>query len=54
MAAHTTADAGIALGVNDRADLMEAEQLARARILEGHARAGVTFLQPATRGSTPG
>jgi bifunctional UDP-N-acetylglucosamine pyrophosphorylase / glucosamine-1-phosphate N-acetyltransferase len=43
---HMTHDATIALGVNDRADLMTAEELAQRRILEGHARAGVTFLAP--------
>jgi bifunctional UDP-N-acetylglucosamine pyrophosphorylase/glucosamine-1-phosphate N-acetyltransferase len=43
-----TDDAGGALGVNDRADLMQAEAVAQARILELHALAGVTFLQPET------
>ncbi len=46
--AHTTADAGIAVGVNDRAGLMRAEALAGERILERHAEQGVTFLQPAS------
>jgi bifunctional UDP-N-acetylglucosamine pyrophosphorylase/glucosamine-1-phosphate N-acetyltransferase len=46
IAVHQTEDAGTALGVNDRADLMEVERLARRRILEEHARAGVTFLAP--------
>ena len=46
--AHLTADADVALGINDRVGLMEAEQLAQRRILERHARAGVTFLQPET------
>jgi bifunctional UDP-N-acetylglucosamine pyrophosphorylase / glucosamine-1-phosphate N-acetyltransferase len=45
---HLTHDATIALGVNDRADLMAAEELSQRRILESHARAGVTFLAPAT------
>jgi len=44
--AHVTGDAAIALGVNDRADLMDAEALAQRRILEHHAREGVTFLHP--------
>jgi bifunctional UDP-N-acetylglucosamine pyrophosphorylase/glucosamine-1-phosphate N-acetyltransferase len=44
--AHPTDDASIALGINDRAGLMEAEALAQLRILERHARAGVTFLHP--------
>jgi bifunctional UDP-N-acetylglucosamine pyrophosphorylase/glucosamine-1-phosphate N-acetyltransferase len=43
-----TDDLDIAHGVNDRAGLMEAEQLAQRRILEDHARAGVTFLHPGT------
>jgi bifunctional UDP-N-acetylglucosamine pyrophosphorylase/glucosamine-1-phosphate N-acetyltransferase len=46
--AQLTPDAAIALGVNDRAGLMAAEQLAQRRILEHHAREGVTFLQPET------
>jgi bifunctional UDP-N-acetylglucosamine pyrophosphorylase/glucosamine-1-phosphate N-acetyltransferase len=45
---HATDDAAIALGVNDRAGLMRVEESAQRRILDGHARAGVTFLQPAT------
>ncbi len=48
IATHLTDDAAGALGVNDRADLMQAEAAAQARILEHHAREGVTFLQPAT------
>jgi bifunctional UDP-N-acetylglucosamine pyrophosphorylase / glucosamine-1-phosphate N-acetyltransferase len=43
---HLTHDATIALGVNDRADLMAADELAQRRIIEAHARAGVTFLGP--------
>jgi bifunctional UDP-N-acetylglucosamine pyrophosphorylase/glucosamine-1-phosphate N-acetyltransferase len=43
-----TDDLDISHGVNDRAGLMEAEQLAQKRILEDHARAGVTFLHPGT------
>jgi bifunctional UDP-N-acetylglucosamine pyrophosphorylase / glucosamine-1-phosphate N-acetyltransferase len=46
--AHRTDDAAIALGVNDRAGLMDAETLAQLRILRGHARQGVTFLHPGT------
>ncbi|HEY1273713.1 MAG TPA: bifunctional UDP-N-acetylglucosamine diphosphorylase/glucosamine-1-phosphate N-acetyltransferase GlmU [Thermoleophilaceae bacterium] len=45
---HLTDDPSAALGVNDRAGLMEAEEVAARRILERHARAGVTFLQPGT------
>jgi bifunctional UDP-N-acetylglucosamine pyrophosphorylase / glucosamine-1-phosphate N-acetyltransferase len=44
--AHVTDDADVALGINDRVGLMEAEALAELRILERHARAGVTFLHP--------
>jgi bifunctional UDP-N-acetylglucosamine pyrophosphorylase / glucosamine-1-phosphate N-acetyltransferase len=46
--AQLTPDADIALGVNDRAGLMAAEQLAQRRILERHALEGVTFHQPET------
>ncbi len=45
---HLTHDPSGAIGVNDRADLMQAEAVAQMRILEGHAREGVTFLQPQT------
>jgi bifunctional UDP-N-acetylglucosamine pyrophosphorylase/glucosamine-1-phosphate N-acetyltransferase len=44
----STDDLDIAHGVNDRAGLMEAEQLAQRHILERHARDGVTFLHPGT------
>ncbi len=43
---HLTHDATMALGVNDRADLMAAEELAQRRIIEAHARSGVSFLGP--------
>jgi bifunctional UDP-N-acetylglucosamine pyrophosphorylase / glucosamine-1-phosphate N-acetyltransferase len=43
-----TEDAAIAVGVNDRVGLMEAEVLAQRRILERHARQGVTFLHAGT------
>ena len=43
-----TDDLLIAHGVNDRAGLMDAEQLAQRRLLEEHARAGVTFLHQGT------
>jgi bifunctional UDP-N-acetylglucosamine pyrophosphorylase / glucosamine-1-phosphate N-acetyltransferase len=46
--AQLTPDAAIALGVNDRAGLMAAEELAQRRILERLALEGVTFLQPET------
>jgi bifunctional UDP-N-acetylglucosamine pyrophosphorylase/glucosamine-1-phosphate N-acetyltransferase len=44
--AHATDDPYIALGINDRVGLMEAEALAQLRIVQRHARDGVTFLQP--------
>jgi bifunctional UDP-N-acetylglucosamine pyrophosphorylase / glucosamine-1-phosphate N-acetyltransferase len=37
-----------ALGVNSRVELMDAERLAQRRLMEEHARAGVTFLSPET------
>jgi bifunctional UDP-N-acetylglucosamine pyrophosphorylase / glucosamine-1-phosphate N-acetyltransferase len=46
IAAHLTHDTRSALGINDRAALMEAERLARRQILERLALAGVTFLSP--------
>jgi bifunctional UDP-N-acetylglucosamine pyrophosphorylase / glucosamine-1-phosphate N-acetyltransferase len=46
--AHGTDDVSVAVGVNDRVGLMHAEALAQQRILERHARDGVTFLQPAS------
>jgi bifunctional UDP-N-acetylglucosamine pyrophosphorylase/glucosamine-1-phosphate N-acetyltransferase len=45
---HPTDDPAVALGVNDRAGLMAVEERAQRRILEAHARAGVTFQQPQT------
>jgi len=45
---HLTTDASAGIGVNDRAGLMAIEELAQRRILERHARAGVTFLHPGT------
>src|SRR2546421_2809020 len=46
--AHLTADTLSLFGINTRADLMEAERLARQRILREHALAGVTFSAPDT------
>ena len=43
---HLTDDVSSALGVNSRVELMEAERLAQRRILEEHARSGVTFEAP--------
>jgi bifunctional UDP-N-acetylglucosamine pyrophosphorylase/glucosamine-1-phosphate N-acetyltransferase len=48
IAAHMTDDADAAIGVNDRVGLMDAEAAAQRRLVEQHARAGVTFLQPGT------
>jgi bifunctional UDP-N-acetylglucosamine pyrophosphorylase / glucosamine-1-phosphate N-acetyltransferase len=48
VAAEETHDILSALGVNNRVELMEAERLAQRRLIEEHARAGVTFLSPAT------
>jgi bifunctional UDP-N-acetylglucosamine pyrophosphorylase/glucosamine-1-phosphate N-acetyltransferase len=48
IAAHLTDDGDATLGVNDRAGLMQVEAAAQRRIVEAHARAGVTFLQPGT------
>ena len=48
IAAHLTDDGDATLGVNDRAGLMRAEEAAQRRIIEEHARGGVTFLQPGT------
>ena len=46
--AFATDDISSAAGVNDRADLMAIEEVAQARILEEHARNGVTFRSPGT------
>ena len=48
IAAHMTDDADAALGVNDRAGLMHAEVAVQRRLIDEHARAGVTFLHPGT------
>jgi bifunctional UDP-N-acetylglucosamine pyrophosphorylase / glucosamine-1-phosphate N-acetyltransferase len=48
IATHRTDDVRSALGVNDRADLMEVERVARHDIIERHARAGVSFSAPET------
>ena len=48
IAAHVTDDAGAALGVNDRAGLMAAEEAAQRRLIALHALEGVTFLHPGT------
>jgi bifunctional UDP-N-acetylglucosamine pyrophosphorylase / glucosamine-1-phosphate N-acetyltransferase len=48
VAAFRTEDVSSAAGVNDRADLMAIEEVAQARIVERHARSGVTFRHPAS------
>ena len=48
VAAYATDDISSAAGVNDRADLMAIEEVAQARIIDEHARAGVTFRAPGT------
>jgi bifunctional UDP-N-acetylglucosamine pyrophosphorylase/glucosamine-1-phosphate N-acetyltransferase len=48
IAAHRTSDTLSAIGVNNRADLMEVTRHAQRRILDTHARAGVTFTAPGT------
>jgi bifunctional UDP-N-acetylglucosamine pyrophosphorylase/glucosamine-1-phosphate N-acetyltransferase len=48
IAAHKTDDAEAAVGINDRVGLAGAEQAAQRRLIDQHARAGVTFLQPGT------
>jgi bifunctional UDP-N-acetylglucosamine pyrophosphorylase/glucosamine-1-phosphate N-acetyltransferase len=48
IAAYKTDDTLSAMGVNNRADLMEVTVHAQKRILEEHARAGVTFTAPGT------
>ncbi len=48
LASHPTTDVTSAIGVNTRVGLMEVESIARRRIIESHARAGVTFHAPET------
>jgi bifunctional UDP-N-acetylglucosamine pyrophosphorylase/glucosamine-1-phosphate N-acetyltransferase len=48
IAAHRTSDTLTAMGVNNRADLMEVTRHAQRRILREHATAGVTFSAPDT------
>jgi bifunctional UDP-N-acetylglucosamine pyrophosphorylase/glucosamine-1-phosphate N-acetyltransferase len=48
IAAACTDDTLSAMGVNNRADLMEVTRHAQRRILDAHARAGVTFTAPDT------
>ena len=48
VAAHVLDDPTLMLGVNDRVDLAAVTAIAQARILDRHARAGVTVLAPAS------
>jgi bifunctional UDP-N-acetylglucosamine pyrophosphorylase/glucosamine-1-phosphate N-acetyltransferase len=48
VAAEETHDVLSAMGVNSRVGLMEAEGLAQKKLIEAHARAGVSFLSPET------
>jgi bifunctional UDP-N-acetylglucosamine pyrophosphorylase/glucosamine-1-phosphate N-acetyltransferase len=48
VAAHVTADRGVNLGVNSRADLARATEEARRRLLESHMLAGVTIIDPSS------
>jgi bifunctional UDP-N-acetylglucosamine pyrophosphorylase/glucosamine-1-phosphate N-acetyltransferase len=44
----TAADPDVVLGVNDRWQLAQVGEIARARLLRAHAEAGVTFLDPSS------
>jgi len=46
--AHVVLDSNVTLGVNDRVGLAEVTALAQQRIVEGHQRAGVTVVNPAS------
>jgi len=46
IAAHRTSDVSSAMGVNTRADLMAVAERLQRRLLDEHARAGVTFELP--------
>jgi bifunctional UDP-N-acetylglucosamine pyrophosphorylase/glucosamine-1-phosphate N-acetyltransferase len=46
VATHVTDDTSGAMGVNDRADLMNVERVAQRQVLERHARNGVSFVAP--------
>lgn len=48
IAVHSTRDTDVAIGVNTRVGLMEVEAVARRRIVERHALAGVAFPAPDT------
>lgn len=48
VAAHAVDDPALVLGVNDRVQLAQARDIARARIVERHQRAGVDVIDPAS------
>jgi bifunctional UDP-N-acetylglucosamine pyrophosphorylase/glucosamine-1-phosphate N-acetyltransferase len=48
VAAHSVEDPSVLLGVNDRVELATARAIAQQRIREGHMRAGVTLVDPAS------
>jgi bifunctional UDP-N-acetylglucosamine pyrophosphorylase/glucosamine-1-phosphate N-acetyltransferase len=48
VAAHVLEDPILMLGVNDRVDLQRVREIAQRRIVDAHARNGVTFTSPAT------
>lgn len=48
VAAHAVDDPALVLGVNDRVQLAQAREIARARIVEEHQRAGVDVVDPAS------
>jgi bifunctional UDP-N-acetylglucosamine pyrophosphorylase/glucosamine-1-phosphate N-acetyltransferase len=48
VAAHVVDDPAMVLGINDRVQLADITVLAQRRILEGHMRAGVTIVDPAS------
>jgi len=54
IAAHPTTDISSAMGVNSRADLLDVERVARARLIREHALNGVTFTAPDTIVIEPG
>ncbi len=49
MATLVLPDDGTLMGINDRAQLADAELLMRLRINDGFMRAGVTMIDPAPR-----
>jgi bifunctional UDP-N-acetylglucosamine pyrophosphorylase/glucosamine-1-phosphate N-acetyltransferase len=48
VAAHVLEDPTLMLAVNDRVELQQVREIAQRRIIDAHARRGVTFTSPAT------